>query len=143
MFRNICRYSPTASGISFEILTEINPDTLQLYMPKFLIQPLVENSIIHGLEGLTRKGILQIQIWKEACFLFFKIEDNGTGIPQTDLTALLAQCKDMSQKDSIGLKNVYRRLFLLYGDSMDLTIDSHPDSGTKISFQIPLTKERS
>ena len=127
----------------FEILTEINPDILQLYMPKFLIQPLVENSIIHGLEGLTRKGILQIQIWKEACFLFFKIEDNGTGIPQTDLTALLAQCKDMSQKDSIGLKNVYRRLFLLYGDSINFTIDSHPDSGTKISFQIPLTKERS
>lgn len=57
---------------------------------------------------------------------------------QQQLDALWAQCRDMKSRNSIGLKNVYRRLYLLYGEACQFQIESSPSRGTTISFQIPI-----
>lgn len=116
---------------------EIDPETLACYMPNFLLQPLVENSIMHGLENLTRPGLLKIQIWKKD-FLMFCISDNGKGMDQEQVDVLLQECKDLKYGASIGLKNVYRRLQLLYGEECKFEIISSLDEGTAVFFRIPL-----
>lgn len=128
-------------GDKIEIHYDIAPEAGMCYMPNFLLQPLVENSIIHGLENLAGSGDLFISIRMAGKWLHFCVEDNGIGMAEDEVRRLLLQCEDMKSKRSIGLKNVYRRLYLLYGDSCAFHIESMQERGTKISFKIPATME--
>lgn len=128
-------------GDKIEIHYDIAPEAEECYMPNFLLQPLVENSIIHGLENLAGRGDLFLSIRMTDEWLNFRIEDNGMGMTEEEVTRLLLKCTDMKSKKSIGLKNVYRRLHLLYGDSCAFHIESAREQGTKISFRIPAIKE--
>lgn len=109
-------------------------------IPCFSIQPLVENAIVHGLEPKTDKGKLIVQIVEtDEHYIEISIIDNGVGFPDN------FQLKDIVSSDSdkhthIGLKNLDKRLFLLYGDIARLKIDSTPGVCTSISFKIPITQ---
>jgi two-component system sensor histidine kinase YesM len=116
---------------------DIPEDVKQYEMPGFLLQPLIENSIIHGLEALVdRQGIVKISIHQEGEWLQFAVSDNGVGMSSERVDELLEQCRDMTQKNAIGVRNVYRRLYILYGKECRFTIESEPDKGTRISFRI-------
>lgn len=126
--------------ISFTCLV---PDEVMDYvMPAFLLQPLIENSIIHGLEAQEGKGNLNLVIQKDEKWLYFQVSDDGKGMSQEQVEELMAQCRLSDSRQAIGLKNVYRRLQLLYGEQCLFKMKSGPDAGTEISFRIPLTRDK-
>ncbi len=119
---------------SFDVLYQIDPNLPEIEVPNLLLQPLVENSIIHGiLPNKTKRGQLFVTITKVMGQIYFTIMDNGVGIPQEKLSALLA-----TDSSGYGLKNVHERLLLAYGEGSGLTINSIPGQSTMITFKIPV-----
>ena len=119
---------------SFDVLYQIDPNLPEIEVPNLLLQPLVENSIIHGiLLNKTKRGQLFVTITKVMGQIYFTIMDNGIGIPQEKLSTLLT-----TDSSGYGLKNVHERLILAYGEGSGLTINSIPGQSTMISFKIPM-----
>ena len=115
----------------------VEEDAYSCMVPNFILQPVIENAIIHGLEPKIEKGKLSINISIQDEFLTFLVEDNGVGMDETEILDLYKKCIENNTKQSIGLKNVYRRLLLCYGESSMLKIESKKEQGTRISFLIP------
>lgn len=115
----------------------VEEDAYSCMVPNFILQPVIENAIIHGLEPKIEKGKLSINISIQDEFLTFLVEDNGVGMDETEILDLYKKCRENNTKQSIGLKNVYRRLLLRYGESSMLKIESNKEQGTRISFLIP------
>ena len=119
------------------------PDWLTLYtIPKILLQPLVENAIIHGiLESPTQTGSLSILFSKEMSNqgeeeIWIRVEDDGVGIPPHILNKLLKE--DCLHKGSgYGVKNVNERIQLFYGERFGLSYESTQPGGTTVTVRIP------
>lgn len=126
-------------GDKIEIRHDIPDEVLDFYIPSFIIQPVIENSIVHGLEEQIEKGILWIDIKLcEEKYLQFTLKDNGKGMDKEQLQQVILNYSDKSKKSSIGLSNVYRRLNLLYGPACEFHITSTLGKGTEVSFRIPV-----
>ena len=115
----------------------VEEDAYSCMVPNFILQPVIENAIIHGLEPKIEKGKVSINISIQDEFLTFLVEDNGVGMDEKEILDLYKKCRENNTKQSIGLKNVYRRLLLCYGESSMLKIESKKEQGTRISFLIP------
>lgn len=115
----------------------VEEDAYSCMVPNFILQPVIENAIIHGLEPKIEKGKVSINISIQDEFLTFLVEDNGVGMDETEILDLYKKCRENNTKQSIGLKNVYRRLLLCYGEASMLKIESKKEQGTRISFLIP------
>lgn len=115
----------------------VEEDAYSCMVPNFILQPVIENAIIHGLEPKIEKGKLSINISIQDEFLTFLVEDNGVGMDEKEILDLYKKCRENNTKQSIGLKNVYRRLLLCYGEASMLKIESKKEQGTRISFLIP------
>ncbi len=109
-------------------------------MPGFLLQPLIENSIVHGLENQSENGKLTIRIFKNEGWLCFEVKDDGKGIDKERLEEIRRQCGDYKSAQSVGIVNVYRRLNLMFGKDFVFLIESQPGAGTEISIQIPASE---
>ena len=120
--------------ITYEL--HIDPDTLKLEIPCFTIQPLIENSIIHGLEPKEAGGCLKIFTTTDAQHIYITIEDNGVGMSQETVSKLTNPHFE-TDKTNIGFRNVNDRLKLFFGENYQLQIQSQVDKGTKISLIIP------
>lgn len=119
---------------SFDVLYQIDPNLPEIKVPNLLLQPLVENSIIHGiLPNKTKRGQLFVTVTKVMGQIYFTIMDNGVGIPTEKLSTLLT-----TDSSGYGLKNVHERLILAYGEGSGLTINSIPGQSTMITFKIPV-----
>lgn len=126
-------------GDKIEIRHDIPDEVLDFYIPSFIVQPVIENSIVHGLEEQIEKGILWIDIKLcEEKYLQFTLEDNGKGMDEEQLQQVILNYSNKSKKSSIGLSNVYRRLNLLYGPACEFHITSALGKGTKVSFRTPV-----
>ena len=126
-------------GDKIEIRHNIPDEVLNFYMPSFIIQPVIENSIVHGLEEQIEKGILWINI--QLCnnkYLQFNLTDNGKGMDEEQLKQVIQNYSDKNKKSSIGLSNVYRRLNLLYGEACEFHVTSVAGEGTEVTFRIPV-----
>lgn len=115
----------------------VEEDAYSCMVPNFILQPVIENAIIHGLEPKIEKGKVSINISIQDEFFTFLVEDNGVGMDETEILDLYKKCRENNTKQSIGLKNVYRRLLLCYGEASMLKIESKKEQGTRISFLIP------
>ena len=115
----------------------VEEDAYFCMVPNFILQPVIENAIIHGLEPKIEKGKVSINISIQDEFLTFLVEDNGVGMDEKEILDLYKKCRENNTKQSIGLKNVYRRLLLCYGEASMLKIESKKEQGTRISFLIP------
>ena len=119
---------------SFDVMYQIDPNLPEIEVPNLLLQPLVENSIIHGiLPNKTKRGQLFVTVTNVMGQIYFTIMDNGVGIPQEKLSTLLT-----TDSSGYGLKNVHDRLILAYGESSGLTINSIPGQSTMITFKVPV-----
>ena len=128
-------------GDKIEIRHDIPEEVLDFYIPSFIIQPVIENSIVHGLEEQIEKGILWIDIKLcEEKYLQFTLKDNGKGMDEEQLQQVILNYSDKSKKSSIGLSNVYRRLNLLYSPACEFHITSALGKGTEVSFRTPVMK---
>ena len=104
-------------------------DTLDMLVPSMLLQPLVENSIKHGLSNKVQGGTIRIRTHRSESKLHLLVEDDGVGIPEAKLANLLEQ--------GIGVSNVNERLKVLFGNQYRMWIDSQPDGGTRVQIEMP------
>ncbi len=125
-----------ARFMNFEIDIQAEDEVKNLIMKKFLIQPIVENSILHGFSrGNISGGLIRINIYRDEK-LHIRIEDNGKGF---DTTAMWEQ-KDNNDKShtNIGLQNIMQIIKLEYGDGYGISIESIKDQGTVIDYLLPI-----
>jgi two-component system, sensor histidine kinase YesM len=118
----------------------VDPEMESLYMPPLIIQPLVENAVIHGLDNKTEGAFVTVDIHRIETHAHFTIRDNGVGITPERLEIVRTTLETFEERegDRIGLRNVHDRLKLSYGDEYGLTIESPSGEGTVISFRIPM-----
>ena len=121
----------------------INMDeSLKPYLiPKLILQPLVENSIYHGLKLKKQKGFINIDIYSKNEYLLIKVEDNGLGIDPGKLKLLRENLDNSIESEHYGLYNINERLKLTFKDKYEITIESKFEIGTKVLIQIPLISE--
>jgi two-component system, LytTR family, sensor kinase len=112
-----------------QIFKEIDEETLDDFVPSMLLQPMVENSIKHGLGPRLEGGQIHIRTRRNDGRLFIEIADNGLGISPERLVEVYG--------GGIGISNVHERLRLLYGDQFKMDIRSQEGQGTQIHIEIP------
>lgn len=112
---------------------------LNYNIPKFTLQPIVENAIFHGIEPKREAGEIKIGIKEEEEYLVLYIEDDGVGIEKKDIIKIFNTENKNTKRglSGIGIKNVDERLKLIYGDEFGLTIDSAIGLYTRVSIIIP------
>jgi two-component system LytT family sensor kinase len=112
-----------------QIFKEIDEEALEVFVPSMLLQPMVENSIKHGLGPRLEGGEIHIRTRRADGRLLIEIEDNGMGISTERLAEVYG--------GGIGISNVHERLRLLYGDQFKMDIRSQEGQGTQIHIEIP------
>jgi two-component system, sensor histidine kinase YesM len=115
----------------FQYKEEVDDRLLNVEIIKLLLQPLIENAIIHGLEKKKSTGHVLLRAFVEGDTLVFQIKDDGVGMEHTSLAM-----------HGFGLKNVHERIQLYYGGKGELTIASAVDQGTVVTVRLQLRKER-
>jgi LytS/YehU family sensor histidine kinase len=123
------------------IWTNLAKEWLDTAVPTLVLQPLVENAVIHGISRQPEGGTIHIVINRVAHDLLIQLDDNGPGFDVARvLTNGAAPPNPLPEveRPSIGLRNVDERLRMLYGESYRLHIESEPGKGTRIVFKIPL-----
>jgi two-component system, LytTR family, sensor kinase len=116
-------------GDKLRFQKDVAEETLDMLVPSMLLQPLVENSIKHGLSGKVEGGTVRIRTERRGERLHLLVEDDGVGIPETKLATLL--------DSGIGVTNVNERLKVLFGNEYRMWIDSQPGHGTRIEIEVP------
>ena len=110
---------------------EIDPRTLEVLVPSILLQPLIENSIKHGLEPRIHGGTVTLRSRLEGDRVLIEVADDGVGMNPRPAPAL------RRQGAGIGMKNVQERLEVLYGNQARFNVVSNPGRGTLVSIEIP------
>ncbi|MBI2187156.1 MAG: histidine kinase [Acidobacteria bacterium] len=116
-------------GSKLQVRKEISPDTLEVIVPSMILQPIVENSIKHGLARKVGDGSIVIRSWREQGRAVIEIEDDGVGFRADRL--------DDRPAEGIGLANVRERLRVIYGAAFQLTLQSELGVGTRARIEIP------
>ncbi|RXS90456.1 sensor histidine kinase [Geobacillus sp. PK12] len=123
---------------------DVDSQAENILVPPMIIQPLVENAVIHGLENKGSGGevIVKAEIYEQK-ELHISVVDNGVGIEETKLREIYGSLEDQteSQLNRIGLCNVHQRLQLAYGKRSGLQIESKKGEGTVVRFAIPMGSE--
>lgn len=126
-------------GSEFQYTLDVSPETLNIKIPKLIIQPFVENACIHGIEGIEDIGKVYIKLYTRNSKLHCIIKDNGIGIEEEKLKYIMEQIKNRDiHSQNIGMENIYRRLELYYGREFNISIESEEGKGTTIILMIPL-----
>ena len=121
---------------------DIEEKALNCTLPKMVVQQLVENACIHGVEAISVNRFVSVVAKTEGDKLVIIVEDNGGGIPAEKLQALRELfASGENNSNSVGLYNIYNRLNLYYGDKFTFDIDSKLHEGTTCKVSIPLTYE--
>jgi two-component system LytT family sensor kinase len=118
-------------GDKLQVVKHIDPATLDMLVPSMLLQPLIENSIKHGISSKIDGGTVTIRTAHNNGRLSIEVEDDGVGIPEADLAGILNK--------GIGVSNVRERLKVLYNQDYRMLIDSQPGRGTRIEIEVPGT----
>ena len=129
---------------SIELITDI-PDELSEYqIPKLTLQPVVENSILHGiLEKESKSGTIVITGWMENADVVLLVSDDGVGIPPEILSTILSgNGNSQSGGTNIAVYNTHRRLQILYGNDYGLTYSSKLGEGTEVEIRFPAHREK-
>lgn len=129
---------------SIELITDI-PDELSEYqIPKLTLQPVVENSILHGiLEKESKSGTIVITGWMENEDVVLLVSDDGVGIPPKILSTILSgNGNSQSGGTNIAVYNTHRRLQILYGNDYGLTYSSKLGEGTEVEIRFPAHREK-
>ncbi|MEW5815542.1 MAG: sensor histidine kinase [Spirochaetota bacterium] len=117
---------------------QIAPETRKLFLHKFLIQPVLENAIIHGLEEKTSGGLLCIRSSIREENLVIEVYDNGKGISEDTIKKIFIGTNDGNH---IGLLNVHKRIQLYYGEAYGVQIESKVGEYTTVRLILPQIKE--
>jgi two-component system LytT family sensor kinase len=129
-------------GEKLRVVKEIAPETLQVVVPSMLLQPLIENSIKHGLEPRIHGGTVTLRSRLQGERLLIEVEDDGVGMaPERDVT--MPGSGLVRKGTGIGMKNVRERMEVLYGKAAVMEVVSRPGRGTRITLEMPMMEGRS
>lgn len=118
---------------------EVDPACTEYYCNKITLQPIIENAITHGLDLMVEEGEIVVQVRQDGEDIVFRVIDNGVGMDQEQLDAIMH--REPSDRTGIGIKNVNDRLRIYFGEGYGLHIDSVPDEGTCVEVRMPRVKE--
>lgn len=119
-----------------DISKEVNIESYKI-LP-LLIQPIVENAFVHGLEDKSEKGDILIRIYYSKKFLNIEVVDNGVGMAEDKLCDIRNNIeRDGDNKKSIGMRNINERIKIYYGNDYGLKVDSGLNWGTKVKIYLP------
>ena len=116
------------------VVKEIDPATLELLVPCMLLQPLIENSIKHGLEPRLQGGTITLRSRIQGAKMVVEVEDDGVGMAE----GRAREVGFVSRGAGIGMRNVRERLEVLYGNSARFEVFSRPGRGTRVTLEIPM-----
>ncbi|HMJ92284.1 MAG TPA: sensor histidine kinase, partial [Candidatus Acidoferrum sp.] len=126
--RRYLEIEQTRFGKRLKIEMNIAPETLDAFVPNLILQPSLENAIIHGIEPQARDGEIQLLARKEGESLHIEVRDNGAGIGNKQI------------EDGVGLSNTRARLQQLYGASQQFTIANGPGGGAVMTMILPFRR---
>ena len=113
-------------------------DTNHIYIPQFILQPILENAIIHAFDNASKGYHIQIDAYHKDDRLFLTVKDNGKGMTTEELKVLQDSLTKGDTTESIGLVNVHQRIQLFYGEAYCVNVSSAIDQGTQVEVTLPL-----
>ncbi|MFI3215140.1 MAG: histidine kinase, partial [Eubacteriales bacterium] len=140
--RNYVSIQDVRYGDKMSVVFELEEGVGYYYIPKLLIQPILENAIVHGVEEKLEESIITVRIFTKGEELFVIVEDDGVGMDQQAIESLLYDHVQVKQgHTSIGVKNVNRRIKMVFGEECGIQIQSVLGAGTKITLRMKKLKE--
>lgn len=126
-----------ARFMNFELIIDAQPESLDCRIRKFLLQPIIENAIVHGLNrGKVKNTDIKISVWLDG-YLCITVRDEGVGF---DVEKWRESKEVKDEHTNIGLHNVEQIIHLEYGDPYRLEIESAPGCGTTMKYILPIQK---
>ncbi len=131
--------------LDYEI--QVDSETQDWIIPSLIIQPMVENAVLHGIIPSGRKGIVTVEVHRDEELLAVTVSDDGVGMKASKVKAIEAYAQGTASEEEknclgIGVKNVLKRIRLLYGTGDYVTVLSDPEWGTTFTFLLPQNKEQ-
>ena len=127
----------------FDFSMDIDPEIESFVLPKLIIQPIVENAIIHGMGNKLGKCTLLIRGKVYAGSVILEIIDDGIGMDEELVASILSPTSARKETEgmSIGLKNIHRRIQLFFGNAYGLEIESPESLGTTVRIRLPFDRQ--
>lgn len=110
-------------------------------VPKLILQPLVENSIVHGIDPKCENGHIKVGVYGKETDVILFVEDDGVGIPEEKMENLMTADGTDKKHTKVGLYAVDKRVKILYGDTYGLKVESKEEKGTRVEVRIPIRFE--
>lgn len=121
---------------------DITDEANACYVPRFLLQPLVENSILHGMDTKRNDNVIRISAYVKEEVLHIEAKDNGKGMSDEQKNRVLHQQGDTNRQfNGIGVYNTVERLRLFYGEKMRVEMQTEVGIGTKYIIELPANQE--
>lgn len=142
MVKNYVLLQKFRYGDSFSVDFKIQPDAEEYYVPRLILQPLVENAILHGQKAPDESGKIQVTVSTAMETLVLSVQDEGKGMSKAEVNLLTSgKGKNKQGLSGIGVSNIIERLRLYYGEKAHLKMTSS-EHGTNAVIDLPLTKNK-
>ena len=129
--------------VNYQVTIQPEMNLEEYRMLPLLLQPIVENAIVHGLEARESDGMVWISVYTEEEVVYVDVSDNGCGMNEETLQMVMTKVQDYTRKrrkSSIGLYNINRRIKLNYGEQYGLSIQSTVGEGTMVRVTFPVIR---
>lgn len=125
----------------FSVEIDIEPEILSCSMPRFILQPVVENAVIHGIEPLNRRGLISVKGFQQESDFVFVITDNGIGMEEKKIKEILQERRNEEKLrfSGMGIGNVDKRIRLLMGKNYGVVIESKKNVFTSVTIRLPMS----
>ena len=120
-------------------LTDVGETAEKCYVPQFMLQPILENAVVHGFHDASKGYAVQISAHVQGEVLHIQVKDNGTGMTKENLEKLQNYIQgEADPEKSIGIVNVNQRIRLFYGEEYGIQIRSRKQMGTEVEIILPV-----
>lgn len=127
----------------FSFIFDVQEEAAQYEVLRFVLQPLVENAVLHGFDNNDICAVIKIDIHLEDKYLFLCVTDDGKGLSEEKIHEILtSERKSEKRLNKIGIYNVNQRIKLTYGQEYAIRIDSKEGCYTKVTIRIPARKKQ-
>lgn len=141
MIKEYLELQKFAYGLDFDYVMDIDEEAEVYLILKHLLQPIVENAVLHGVNGMETGGMIKISCRLQGGSILFTIADNGPGMDEPTTARVANGASDQLYR-GYGVKNVLERIKLFYGDDYGIDIKSSKNLGTTVNIRIPCTTDR-
>jgi sensor histidine kinase YesM len=125
-------------GDKLRVKWDVPKETGHVGIMKFILQPIVENALIHGIDAGNKQGVLMIQSRFHLDKLVLTVTDNGIGMDPERIREIMDDSAPRGRDKHVGLRNIRQRLFLIYGDNARMVIRSKKNHWTQVRIEMPI-----